>query len=741
MDLSAIANPYDFSHPVSDPELFIGRTKERGEIGYYLDQAGKTRRPVSLAIMGDRAAGKTSLLNIIEAESGVKKLFPVRVDLDETDIPDELRFFHKILNAIITRAFEADYFGGKSGTAYAVYLDMISAYIVPPSLEFAPWTFPIQYARAKANNRVGVALDDPSFKEDLKRLSAEISRTIVLIFDECNVFRRDHVLLQKIRNIFMNLPGYMLVFSGTKELFPIMDEVFSPIVRQFKKIEIGAFTRFGDTHACVYTPLQRANIPPKIIDKLLSSGEIISDIHKLSGGRPYEIQLICHMLMRRCQMGQSKKFLLNINVLEEIRSELATGQNITERRIIGAARGLQKNSLEALGTLCSSEERIKFDHIWGVEWTVRGETRWTRAALSEQKSLLLSLGIIDEAEGYIKFAGDQFDRIYLKYVARQKQVTFTIWNLSSEVMFWHRLERVLALRWKGLQLLGKINPTNTFEDTTATLRTFSSGEIDETFFSSQISEELTTTLIGPSVVERYILIDGRISVDQQQSQCWFLWPLGKGEKLSKLIAELQEMCDRARVIQWSLVFQHFEISRPVEIELARKIKGLGNEVFNARMAASVGQYLLTAYVDSRNRELAQIYVDTILVLAEQPRAGDTNNIGYVALSRGDYDLAEQFLRQALRSNDDFDRMLSLYNLGVCLALGGKFEEAIDWFEQAAGETWEEAGGIGCIFTLAEDGGKLTTEEIFHIPDLRPHISPAIGACTRMLSAGAAVDAS
>ena len=47
MDLFKLPNPYDFANPVNDPQLFVGREPEIGEIRYYLDHASKAFRPIT----------------------------------------------------------------------------------------------------------------------------------------------------------------------------------------------------------------------------------------------------------------------------------------------------------------------------------------------------------------------------------------------------------------------------------------------------------------------------------------------------------------------------------------------------------------------------------------------------------------------------------------------------------------------------------------------------------------------
>ena len=111
-----------------------------------------------------------------------------------------------------------------------------------------------------ASGNSSVPLSDHNYKADLARIRSEVGRPIVLLFDEANVLARSRVLLEKLRNIFMNTPGLMLVLIGTPDLFPLMDEVFSPIVRQFKKINVREFKDRDETKECIERPLQKIGI-------------------------------------------------------------------------------------------------------------------------------------------------------------------------------------------------------------------------------------------------------------------------------------------------------------------------------------------------------------------------------------------------------------------------------------------------------------------------------------------------
>ena len=88
MDIGKIHNPYDFANPVSDEYLFVGREEEMEEISYYLDHA-KEMRPIHIALLGPRASGKTSFLNMAEKDAAKMGFYTVRVNLDEDDAKNQ----------------------------------------------------------------------------------------------------------------------------------------------------------------------------------------------------------------------------------------------------------------------------------------------------------------------------------------------------------------------------------------------------------------------------------------------------------------------------------------------------------------------------------------------------------------------------------------------------------------------------------------------------------------------------
>jgi len=393
IDISKFHNPYDFANPINEKDLFIGRKQEMENIRYYLDHARTSPRPINLAILGPRASGKTSVLNMCELEAKKRGFYTVRIDLDEGDAENQLTFFNKLFDGIFSTVCEFNKFGGIEGKTYDTYLDIVNTYEVPNDKTFCPFLFPLQYARAMGSQKADIPLSDHNFKKDLDKIQSEVGAPIIIIFDEGDVLSKSRVHLEKLRNIFMNIRGYMLVLTGTQNLFPVMDDVFSPIVRQFKKINIDKFVDKKETEDCIKKPLENIGIDPEDIFDFRNYNDV-NDIHDLANGRPYEVQLLCHMLFKRVQEKRARKMKLDLNVLEDVRKELETSQDVTARPTLTKIRNLKKRRLNALSLLCACDGNATFDQIWAIEYIIQGERNWTKKVLNKELHYLINESIL-----------------------------------------------------------------------------------------------------------------------------------------------------------------------------------------------------------------------------------------------------------------------------------------------------------------------------------------------------------
>ena len=730
MDLSKLNNPYDFANPVSDVDLFVGRKDELKEIEYYLNHAKTAPRPINIALLGTRASGKTSLLNICEIEAKKRGFCTVRIDLDEDDAKTQLVFFYKIFDGIFSSICESGKYEGEEGKTYDTYLDIVNTYKIPEDKTFCPFQFPLQYAKAMGSGNINVSLSDHNYKNDLIKLRSEINCPIVLLFDEGNVLANSRVHLEKIRNIFMNTPGYMLVFTGTPDIFPVMDDVFSPIVRQFKKINVGAFKEEEETEECIRKPLEKiGNKLEEIFD--FETYRDVNEIHDLSGGRPYEIQLICHMLFRRVQDKRAKKMKLNLSVLEDVRKELETSQDITIRPILKKIRNLKGNQLSAINLLCACDGHVTFEQIWAIEYIFNGEKFWRKDTLNKELQYFVNEGILKIEDDIIKFLGDDFDKIYTKYFAREQKIPLNFLEFPLE-MFWRIRLKSFLKNLEGLneifsfflELDANIDINKIYTDM------ISKSSNDDIFAeSSPIIEDLYHLIIkyrDKKVIPivKIILISTWLNV----RSCYYAKNPNNTTSIISCLDKLESIKERVNAVGGDLIVEKKELPVISIEEIAQKIEKTANEKLRNSLAYFHSFKMLEEYVDNSNAEEALFHATLSYRYNSNLGPDTSNNLGYLFMIVGDWEKARYLLKKATNDNKEpFELCLSNYNLGILEAKCGNFKEAlakINFCIDELRDVNKEERECGCLLIPRIENGKLKYEEVRKKPDL---LEIAVGA--------------
>lgn len=726
MDLSKIHNPYDFANPVSDEDLFIGRKEELEEIKYYLDHAKTAPRPINIALLGQRASGKTSFLNITEIEAKKRGFCTVRIDLDEDDAKTQLGFFYKLFDGILSAVCESGAYEGKQGKTYDIYLDIVNGYNIPEDKTFCPFLFPLQYAKAMGSGNANVQLSDHNYKSDLVKIHSEINCPIIVLFDEGNVLTNSRVHLEKLRNIFMNIPGFMLVFTGTPDFFPVMNEVFSPIVCQFKKINIGNFKNEEETKDCIRKPLEKMEINPDEIFDFETYGIDVGEIHDLSGGRPYEIQLICHMLFRRVQSKRARKMKLDLSVLEDVRRELETSQDITIRPILTKIRNLRKKQLSALNLLCACDGHATFDQIWAVEYIINGEKSWTKDNLNRELQYFMDKGILESKEGIIKFAGDDFDKIYTKYFAREQRILLNFPDFPLE-LFWHIRINSFTKKIEGLTAIPEFIVSDIDIDLDGITTKMMSENPDEDVFveTFPLIEGLYNLMLLYKDKQKMAVVQIKISLPWLNVQSFHHATNPDDTKsINICLDETKSLKERANEIGGGgkLLVEKKELPVvPVEV-LAQKIERTDNERLRNFLALYHSRKMAEEYVEKSNVQEALFHANLSQRYNSNPDPSVSNNLGYLYMSVGDLDKARNLLEKAVGSyKEPHESALPNYNLGILEAKCGNFKNAlekiklcIEQTENYSKETWRRK--CACLFIPKAINGKLKLEEIKE-PDL------------------------
>ncbi|MDD2364548.1 MAG: tetratricopeptide repeat protein [Desulfuromonadaceae bacterium] len=741
-------NPYDFANPVSDKNIFSGRKKQLEEIRYYLAQAVNAPRAINLALLGERASGKTSMLNMISIEAKELGFCVVRIDLNEGDVENQLSFFYKLFDSILSEALEftkedSNYcFGGKAGKTYDAYLDMTCAYDVPENKIWAPFFFPVQYAKAMSKGCLDIKVGDAIIKKDLQTLSNEVVAPIALLFDECNVLTENRILLEMMRNIFMNLPGYMLVFTGTPNLFPLMDEVFSPIVRQFKRINIDPFVSWREIRECIEKPLK--SISKNIQDVMEVDTFIdLTDIQSLTGGKPYEIQLLCHYMYKGYESGHSDKMQLSIDVFDEVLIDLAKGKDIRSRIIISKLQEVSAKSIKALRLLASCCGKATFDDIWAIECLVNDNNRWDKHELYDQLEYLENNNILNVMNDIIFFNGDDFDRIYSKYFSRQHnnfnlsindypQDIFTKIALDSKLrkfsmMPFDQIKKNLEdvsyskeLRSQYIDLELDINIDGKDKLIKEIIVSYSNKDITSLKNSLGLAIHIYWLLyeqIANSSSSIDILI---IDILSKKLSMKLMYYYDGNEKTSNITEMLSDMKNRGEGV--SINFEY--IIESFNLPTIDDIKIIVRETFDDDIKEFISKQhvkqMAEIYLDNGSKELCKLNADLACNFNEALDANAANNIGYVYMALGEFDSAVKMFNTAIKQDDKHNtKQLAYYNLGVLEIYASNILKSVEYFTKCIDEIEIHGGSseCACIFLIGFENNKIITIEDKNDPDL------------------------
>ena len=117
-----------------------------------------------------------------------------------------------------------------------------------------------------------------------------------------------------------------------------MDDVFSPIAGDFKRMAVGRFDNEEEAEDCVLKPLLSIGVENP---RRLFSEETLSDLvnpRGLTGASPYQIQPACHFIFKDMQIRGSNRMELTVDVLDGVLNEIVGGGiDIRNSRVIGSS--------------------------------------------------------------------------------------------------------------------------------------------------------------------------------------------------------------------------------------------------------------------------------------------------------------------------------------------------------------------------------------------------------------------
>jgi len=312
-DEKMIVNPYDYINPIKTERYFADRKNELKEIEYILNLA-KGRKYFNIAILGERRVGKTSLLNIIKKNAVKRNLIVASFKLDE-ESANMLDVFKQMEEKIIIEGAKKGFYREWDKVFLRVVEGIKTVTEITASISGIPLQLPNLYKAKKSQKDFDVSYT--ILENDFKKLWDHVSMkvdAIIIIIDEAQLLAREKALLQRIRNLFEDLDGYILILSGTPLMLQDLSEVFSPIERFFVKLPLGAFKNEEDAKEAILKPIKDVDIE---FDK-----DSIEEIVRVSGRYPYEINLLGHFAFKVSSEREWEKIKLTPEVWNSIRKQI-----------------------------------------------------------------------------------------------------------------------------------------------------------------------------------------------------------------------------------------------------------------------------------------------------------------------------------------------------------------------------------------------------------------------------------
>ncbi|WP_185921627.1 glycosyltransferase [Streptomyces sp. WAC06614] len=694
VDISALRNPYDYRNPVRDAAVFAGRGDEVAGIRYELDQAAVGRPSVCVVLHGQRMAGKTSLLNATEWLARERGFVPVRLELVDGDGAPGV-FFRKLYEELVVAV-----------AAAGVPVDVAEVRRVMAGAAQAGPGALLEFPEAVA--LFGDEVSQAALRADLATFVRLLGRPLVLLVDEAQLVAGDVRVLSVLRFLMSRVDGLVLVLAGTSELIGRITEVHSPLLRQFKEIEVKRFVEVEDVRNCVLRPLYALGV-----DDIDENGAVAALMY-LTDGNPYEIQLYCHEMFARWQRGEAPGMLLTSDVLDGIRTRLESGRDL-DRPLIRAVRAMERTELIAFNVLASALGHATADEAW-FAYCMTAEPEITRERYDRCRADLVAAGVLAQGD-VVRFAVETelFDEMYVRL--------WTVGRLGDGA------HPQLAGRGTARALLVNRLLALLEELATPPLRIFPTccHGVDRGHVDAAVRALREQWLQGPDAAPHINFLHAAIlsagqprALDLIAVTCSFgahsvqRWLYAADHEGARLGTAFQAAAERIAGLGGELTAERVRIPL-ADIWPATEWFRWATGPLRAELAANHLQAGYAAY-DAGDVPAARGHLRESFELA--PGWEQANDLAYVCLATGGAYEALEWAGRAvdLAGQDPKERALSRYNLAMACLLTGRRAEALDHLARAAEDLSALAGQALGGFTV----------DYLHLPDPdAPEAVPAL----------------
>jgi hypothetical protein len=368
-----IANHFEYLGPLTRSELFFDRNQELQDALVVCGQIVQGTVG-GVLVLGGRGSGKTSFLNEVRRELSIRKIPNTKISLDEGMVKqgNEMLFIQNLLTELVKASQSSGLIETSLATKVIDVLTGALNKVEEIGIDVAGFNLVAKASKELVSSQFPYTVLRDGLVDFLnlieKNGSDKTARGAILLLDEGDILTLNRNLLQILRNVFQETPRIGLVVSASNKILSQVSDVFSPIPRFFRKIELGPYPADSIVYDAIKGPLELTT------KQLAQQGIELDVIHRsfdrivaqISGQMPMEINMLCHFAFdlgtRRPSIERDGKMSIYMRADRELFDE-AIKQLVGSREYASFINELDPNEVSCLVLLSKSLENVSVDEL------------------------------------------------------------------------------------------------------------------------------------------------------------------------------------------------------------------------------------------------------------------------------------------------------------------------------------------------------------------------------------------
>ena len=337
-------NPFDRS-ALTDIRMLAGRTAEFTRIRFVMRNGYLQKdRIKSILLSGDRGVGKTSFLNLIEAECKQYNLIPVRLNLTESNSSNSNEFFWYLYSQLINKVFSLGFFGGIGGVVDSSIHKIL---YTDGKADTPDYVFKTPLNRKSYLVNSNIVFEFDQLIQDIIKIREEVTgdksgnynfkTKFYFLVDETQKIYENRKIIEDIRYIVQQQNiGVGFVFAGDQTYQELMwEKVFGGTHREFEVLSLNYFEDDKSVEEYFIKSLETIGWTKEEIetDLFYRFRETCYQIFHLTAGKPAWINIIAMKMYERYMIGDTKHLVFDKQAKLELKEILEKGGQLDKSKL------------------------------------------------------------------------------------------------------------------------------------------------------------------------------------------------------------------------------------------------------------------------------------------------------------------------------------------------------------------------------------------------------------------------